>query len=541
LAAAFNGCLFASSLGAGAPPFCSVAGEFGFDPSSLNSDADPTNDVPFFDTNIVSDDIDTTFGTGPNFSNFDSYGFSNVTTFDVTNDLEFKSIIAYRDLNAAFGTDLDGSPLPLNSPTFTIDQNQFSYEGQINGNYDLAGRALDFTVGGFYFDEEAVQVDSLSIGTFLQIGGQNAQDTRAFAFFGEANYEILPGLTALFGVRYTDERKQLQLDQQNLTNFFGVVFNSPFGLLADQDGDSAFPRTNPDGSPNVNFLGPEDLQVANFDDVSFRAGLNYQVTEEVFTYFTFSQGFKSGGFTTRLTAPFNPDFNPDDALLGLGIPPGLDGIVFEPETSDNYEIGIKADLFGGTVRANAAAFWNNYDDIQIVVTRGISPANENAGDGRIRGIELELEAYPTDQLSLVGSFGYTDAEYTEIDPLAFPVTEDSEFQNTPEFSAAAAANYVQPVFSGNGEVTFNLNYSFKSRTENDAQNTPELSQDSTHLLGGHIKYEPTNADWAVSLIGRNITNERFIGGGFNAGTGVSVVSATFNRPAEWLIKFDYEF
>ncbi|MEP1230711.1 MAG: TonB-dependent receptor [Litorimonas sp.] len=532
----FNGCL----AGLAPQPLCDAALDVGPSIFNLNGDADPTNDVPFFGGDaIFTGDIDESFATGSNVSNFDSYGISNVTTFDLTDNIELKSIIAYRELIADIGTDVDGSPIALNSANFAIDQNQFSAELQANGS--LIDDRLNYTLGAFYFDEGATQADQVPLGGFIQIGGINEQDTRAFALFGEANYDISSNLSVLFGIRYTDERKELQLDQQNLTGFFGVAFAAPFpsGALEDDDGDSVFPRLNADGTPNVNFLGPEELQVANFDDVSIRVGVNYQVTEDLFSYFTFSQGFKSGGFTTRLTAPFNPDFNPSAALIGGGIPPGLDSIVFQPETSDNFEFGIKADLFNGLARVNAAAFWNLYDNIQTVVTRGITPANENAGDGRIRGLELEVEAYPTERLSLVGSFGYTDAEYTDLDPLAAPITEDADFQNTPEFNFALAGNYTQPFHEG--DLTFNVNYSWRSEVANDAQNTPELIQDSVGLLGAHIKYEPSDSNWAISAIGRNITNERFIGGGFNAGAGVSIVTATFNRPAEWRVKLDYNF
>jgi len=531
----FNGCL----AGLAPQPLCDAGTDLGPSIFNLNGDADPTNDVPFYTEDIIfTGDIDQTFATGSNVSNFDSYGISNITTYDVTDDIELKTIIAYRELIADIGTDVESSPLAFNSANFGIDQNQLSLEAQLNGNF---GDRLDYTIGGFYFDESATQADQVPLGGFSRIGGENAQDTRAFALFGEANFDLTPDLTALFGIRYTDEKKELQLDQQNLTNFFGVAFSAPFpsGFLEDDDGDSAFPRVNADGTPNINFLGPADLQVANFDDVSIRLGLNYQVNDDVFTYFTFSQGFKSGGFTTRLTAPFNPNFNPSAALIGGGIPPGLDTIVFQPETSDNFELGIKADLFDGNARVNAAAFWNTYKDIQTVVTRGITPANENAGDGRIRGFELEVEAYPTEKLSLVGSFGYTDAEYTRLDPLAAPITEDAAFQNTPEFSFALAGNYTQPFHKG--DLVFNANYSWKSEIANDAQNTPELIQDSVGLLGAQVKYEPTDGNWALSAIGRNITDERFIGGGFNAGSGISIVTATFNRPAEWRVQLDYNF
>lgn len=537
LASLFNGCV----LGLAPPPVCATTAEFGRPFFNLNGDADPTNDIPLFGANVIATDIDESFATGANFSNFDVWGVSNVTEIDLSDNFSLKSIIAYRELEAAFGTDLDGSPLPVNNPTFTIDQNQFSAELQLNGS--LLDDRLGFTVGGFYFDEEAVQADNVLIGSVLQIGGDNAQDTRAFALFGEANFAITDRLKFLFGLRYTDERKELQLDQRSETNFFGVVLAAPFpsGFLEDGDGDSVFPRTNPDGTPNVNFLGPTAPQIANFDDLSFRAGLNYEISDDLFAFFTFSQGFKSGGFTTRLTAPFNPAFNPDAALIGAGIPPGLSTIIFQPETSDNYEIGLKADLFDGLARANFSTFWNEYQDIQIIVTRGISPANENAGDGRIRGAELELEVYPTSQLSIVASAGYIDAEYTDVDPLAAPVNENSAFQNTPEWTLSAAANYTLPVFGGRGDLTFNGNISYRSEVANDAQNTPELIQSENAILGAHVRYEDASNGWAFSVIGRNLTDQRVIDGGFNAGTGASIVTASFNRPREWAVQLDFEF
>lgn len=526
LSGLFNACTVESAIPAGAlPPVCGLTGF-----ASVNSDADPNNNIPTFNGQFITGDIDTTFATGANFSNIDSFGISNVSKFEVTDTLEVKSILAYRELNASFGRDIDGSPLDIDQTSFIIDQDQFSAELQVNGS--AVEDRLKFTLGAFYFEENAFQLDQVPLGGgLLNIFGSNTQDTRAFALFGEANFEVTDRLSVFGGIRWTDERKELQLDQQNTTPFFGIVFAG----AVDADGDTPFPRTNADGTPNVNFLGPEELQVANFSDVSFRAGINYKVNDDVFTYFTFSQGFKSGGFTTRLTAPFNPAF---DGVVGLG---GLDSILFQPETSDNYEIGIKADLFDRKARVNLAAFWNEYEDIQIIVQRGITPANENAGDARIRGIEAEVEFYPTRGLALVGSAGYLDAEYRFVDPLAAPVTIDDALPNTPEFNFSTAATYQTPIFDDRANLLLSVNYSWKDTIANDAQNTPELIQGPVGLLGGSIKVGPSDDSWALSVIGRNILNERFIGSGFNSGPGVSFVEATFNRPGEWRLQLDFQF
>jgi len=535
----YNGCLVLSKIPAAAgfpAPVCNLLPN---GTTNANADGNPNNNLPTYGSQFLTHNIDQTYATGANFSNINSWGISSISTYQFSENHQFKSITAYRKLDANFGRDIDGSPLTMDQTSFVIEEHQFSQEIQLNGNF-FKDR-LDYTVGSFYFSEKAKQYDKVPIGGgLLNIAGSNSQDTRSYALFGEVNYEIIPKVKIVFGARYSNERKRLYLDQQNTSNFFGIVFANPAtGLIpVDAAGNTPFPRTNPDGTPNIHFLGPKDRQVANFSNVSIRAGLNWQINDNVYSYFTFSQGFKSGGFTTRLTAPFNPKFD----FSVLGVPPAgiLKTITFQPETANNYEVGIKADLLDNRLRANFAAFWNNYKGIQIVVQRGITPANENAGDARLRGMELELEAYPTDKLSLVAAFGYIDAEYTYVDPAAAPIVKGSRLQNTPKWTAAVAANYIQPVLKGKGNLTLNVNWSWKSKIYNDAENTPELVQGSVGLLGASLKYAPTDGNWALSLIGRNITNSRFIGSGFNSG-GLSFVEATYNRPAEWRLKLDVNF
>ncbi len=534
LAGLFNACL--GGPPAGAIPPCALTGAL----EGINNDGNPNNDVGFFSNALIPGNIDQTFATGANFSNIDSWGISSVSQWQLSDTLTLKSITAYRELSGAFGRDIDNSPFSFDQTSFVLDQNQFSQEVQLIGNF-LDGR-LNYTIGGFLFFEDALQIDQVPIGGgILNIFGPNEQDTRALSAFGEVDFEVADGLKIVFGARFTDERKRLQLNQQNTTPFFAGVFADPTtasGFIEDAEGDTPFPRTNADGTINTTFLGPEDEQEANFSDLSFRAGINYQISEDVFAFFTFSQGFKSGGFTTRLVAPFNPAFAGATATPAGG---QLPGIVFDPETSDNFELGLKGDFLDNTLRLNAAAFWNNYDDIQIVLQAGISPLNANAGDARIRGIELEAEYYPVENLSFVGSFGYIDAEYRSISDLVAPqVTIDDDLQNTPEVTFAGAVNYVQPLGGNAGDLTFNLNYSWRSETANDAQNTPELIQGDVGQLGGQIKYSSADDSWALSVIGRNITDERIIGAGFNSGA-LSFVEASFNRGAEWRIRLDYNF
>ncbi|MBL4672243.1 MAG: TonB-dependent receptor [Arenicella sp.] len=476
------------------------------------------NETLPFDNRFLTGDIDTTFGTGANFSRSDDYGFSVTTDWQINDSLALKSITAFRELDAEFGVDIDSSPANFDQTTFTIDQEQFSQEIQLNGD---AGR-FSYTVGAYYFTEDATQADNVPIaGGLIQVAGDNSQETDSVSLFGETTFSVNDTVDLVFGLRYTDEEKTLNLNQRSLNPEFFI--STGFPLVA-------FPRAD------QTFLGPEEPQVASFTNTSGRLGVNWQVNENVFTYVSFSQGYKSGGFTTRLTAPFNAEFG---ALTN-----GLTNLEFDEETVDSLEFGIKTQLFNNLVRLNASIFFNTYEDIQIVVQRGVSPANENAGAAEINGFEIELEALPTNNLSVIATFGYTDAEYTELDPLLATTPfgafdQSAKLPNTPETTASIALNWTLPKIV-QGDTTLNVNYSFTDEVFNDTENTPLLHQDSTNIWNASMGWTSESDKWDIRLGVNNLSDERRLVSGFNSGA-LNFVVGSFNRPREWYFTVGYNY
>ena len=480
----------------------------------VNADAVSTNDRTPYDSRFVTGDLDTTYATGPGRSEMDSYGGALTVDWEVSDAVSLKSITAYRQLDADFGRDGDGSPLVIDQTSFRINQDQFSQEFQFSGN-NLDSR-LTWTAGLYYFQEHALQIDFVPLGGgILNIFGPNTQRTKAYAVFGEANFALTEKLSLVAGGRWTREQKRLQLDQQNLSPFFSIILPP-----------EAFPRP---GQPN--FLGPAALQKANFNNFSPRGGLNYQITEDIFSYFSYSRGFKSGGFTTRLTAPFNPDF-------AGNIAGGLTDLRFNPEKAEAFEVGVKSEFLNRRLRLNLAGFWTNYNNIQIVVQRGITPANENAAKGRIRGFEAELQALATEAFRITAAFGYMDAQYTRLNP-GTPLTLNSKFQNTPEATFSIAGDYTLAM-ANDGALDLHVDYSYRSSIFNNAENTPELRQGAINLLGASVTYRSPADNWSLSLGGRNLTNERYIVSGFNQ-PAVGFVEATFSRPREWYFRLQYRY
>ncbi|MAC47199.1 MAG: hypothetical protein CMI12_10130 [Oceanospirillum sp.] len=468
-----------------------------------------------YNNQFLTGDIDKTYATGANFTNIDSYGGSLAVYWDFSEELSVKYITSLRQIDAAFGVDIDSSPLAYDQTTFTIDQEQMSHELQLSGSYD----ALSFTVGAFYFDESATQSDFVPIaGGLVQVSGDNSQETTSYAIYGEADYNLTDDVSVVFGARYTEEEKELNLNQKSLNPDFFLATGIPA---------VAFPRED------LAFLGPEGPITEDFSNFSVRTGINWQINKSWFTYASFSQGYKSGGFTTRLTAPFNPE-------IGIG---GLTDLDFEEETVDSFEIGLKGEFFDNRIRFNAAAFANSYENIQIVVQRGITPANENAGEAEINGLELEFEAIASEDLTINASLGYTDAKYTELDALlaqsefgAFD--KSAELPNTPELTASAALNWYLTDIVEEGELVYNFNYSYTSDVYNDTENTELLHQDATSIIGTSLKYTAELENWDVKFGVSNLTDERRLISGFNAGS-LNFVIGSYNRPREWYLTFGY--
>lgn len=419
--------------------------------------------------------------------------------------------------------DIDGSPVVFDQTSFILETEQLSQEFQFNGSI---GDSLNYTAGLYYFKEDGFQADRVPIaGGLIQVAGGFNHDTEAYAAFGEINVDLSDTITVNLGARYTEEEKSLLLNQQNLNVLFSVAGRD----LADLPRPSA-----------PEFLGPEEELNETFDNVSIRAGINWQITDDKFAYFTYSQGFKSGGFTTRLTDFFS------EALIAQADPNDpnvLRGLNFDEETADNFELGFKTQFMDNRVRFNGAFFFNTYEDIQIVVQRGVSPSNENVAEAEIHGLELELEALPTNWLTVTATLGYLDAEYTDFDPQAAAllinrfgqrINEDTELANTPELTASLSINaQLSPDWS------LNLNASHTDDVENDVFNTALLSQDAYTIVGASLRYENADSNWYSVLGVTNLTDERYIVSGFEAGA-LPFTTGSYNRPRESYLTIGYK-
>ena len=460
-----------------------------------------------FGPNFITDDLDTTFATGPNGTELDNIGGSLTLEWQ-TDFAVLKSITAFRDSSGQFARDADGSPLAVtHTDNFDYDHEQFSQELQLTG--DAAEGALKWVAGAYYFNETGN--DNLSVrlpqgfGTVLNFA---SVDNESIAAYVQGTYAFTDALSATAGIRYTEDDKSYTVPAGG-----GAIVNGFAGVFG------------PTGSVTPFFPAGENTE--KFDDVSYKLGLDYKFEGGTLVYGSFSTGFKSGGFNTRYLVPV----------------PSV--VSFDPETLETFEVGMKWQGFDNRIRANLAAYASDYEDIQLVVYDSGAPLTRNAGTADIKGLEAEITAIVTDGLELSVGTGYTDAEYSEVLPLssALPAFQqvqlDTALPNTPKFTFSTAVDYKTSI-SADGDIRLHADWAHKSSIENDAVNSPFLTAGKTDVFNASVSYVHNDGQWILTGFVDNFTDERFITSG-DSNYGIGFHEANFNRPREYGVKLRAEF
>ncbi|MFM5950303.1 MAG: TonB-dependent receptor [Novosphingobium sp.] len=313
---------------------------------------------------------------------FSGWGVAGHLNVQLSDSLQLQSITAYRKYNNTWGTDDDFSPWAAKGAQGYNDLDFwfFSQELRLNGK---VGDAIDFTLGGFYSDQRSLYYTQQDIryiapGLNFQFKGNDPINADSKAVFGTVIVRPTDAMTLNGGLRYTDEHK-----------------------------DYTFVRQNYDGTVSV-FLGALNGVQATYDGnkLDWRFSADYRFSPEVLVYATAGTGFKGGGVTAR-------PFDAAQALNGS----------FGAETVTAYEVGVKTDLFDRRLRLNVSGFINDYKDVQLPLIScaslgSLAPcgARQNAGDGKIKGFEVEMMATPVEGLDIDASLSHLTGNWSTIDP-----------------------------------------------------------------------------------------------------------------------------
>jgi len=460
-----------------------------------------------FDASFITPDLDTTFATGPNGTDLEIYGGALTLALDVGFG-ELKSITAYRETSGSFARDADGSPLAVTETNnFDYQQEQFSQELQLTGS--VLDDRLKFAIGGYYFDESGQDILTVTLPfLFGNVNNFAFVENSSLAAYAQGTFEFTDRLSFTGGARYTRDEKSYTAPVGG-----AGITNGPAGVFG------------PTGSFTPFF--PPGTSEVDFDNVSFKAVLDYKLDDGTLFYASYSEGFKSGGFNTRYLVPVPAP------------------VAFDPEELVTYEGGVKWEGFDRRLRLNGAVFFSDYSDIQLVLFQNGAPLTVNAASADIFGVEFEATALPFDSLELGFSLGYLDAEYSSVaalDPAVSPelqVQQGNALPNTPEFSLSAYAAHTLEL-SSDYEIRSRVDWSYTSRIENDAQNSRFLTQAGAHLINASIGFHDTDNGWSITGFVKNLTDRRIIQSG-DSNFGIGFHEANFNEPREFGVTARFKY
>ncbi len=509
--------------------------------ASVNVDADPTNNRIPWDSRFLNPNIDQSFSTGPSFSDLTAWGLAGTMEFDLTDNIQIKSITGYRKTAWKAGGDYDGSPLSILEISFEQNQWQFSQELQLLGS--ALDDKLNFVGGAFYFEEKGDLNDFVTFNEGLvQVDGPNQFDTSNYAFFGQVDYRPIDLISFTLGARYTNETKRFEGGQQELNGFNYRLFgcSAPDGTITPQ---GQFPLAPP-GVPcfaGLSFPSPAEptrvyvpgINRAKFDNFAPRAGIQIHPSEDLLIFGSWSRGYKTGGWTTRLT-------NPQGAVAPD----------FGPEKAETFEAGVKATLLDRRLQVNASVFTTEYTGVQLNIQVGTSPTIDNAGDARIKGFEFEVTAQPVRGLTITGALGYLDTAYTNVaaaalvNSSAIPgiqrgIAVGAPLPKSAEWKFNISPRYEHSLPSG-AQVVVLGDWSYASAFRNDIAGTELLFRPSTDVFNASVQYVAPDETWNLTLGGTNLSDERFLTtGGPNLSAGL--VFGSYNRPREWYLRLGVKF
>ncbi|RZJ90962.1 MAG: TonB-dependent receptor, partial [Hymenobacter sp.] len=323
----------------------------------------------------------------------------------------FTSVSSYIDWHAWYegkGVDYDFSPLDALSTAPNQRQHIFAQEIRLTSP-SASGSRLRWVAGAYGFTQnlhmnvptfygpDYLQLDPASGAPFTSTNISRGTNS-GYAFFGQATYSLAAKLDFTAGIRYDDENRRLG----QYTNY------------------------QKDFAPPVLQVPNADYQ-ASFHAVTPKFVLSYQMRDNMLLYGSYARGFRAGGLNTNATDPGQ--------------------VPYQPEHSDNYEIGWKNMFLNNKLKLNLTAFYLQQHNQQISTAMdGINALILNVGEMHNKGAELELTALPVKGLQIDWNASYSYARYTSLllysnEAKAVVNYKGNQPINTPPVSSMLAAQY----------------------------------------------------------------------------------------------------
>ncbi|PHQ62247.1 MAG: TonB-dependent receptor [Sphingobium sp.] len=414
-------------------------------------------------------------------------------------DHDLTSITAYRITRYVNSTPANLAPtdqyafIPFNIGD--LDTDKVSQEIHLASP---TGGFVEYLVGGFYNKLHARQTqlqwatlgaplydaDGTPRQTLYALTGATGVDANASLFdannetiaaFGQVKFNFTPQLSLSLGGRYTHDNVSQSLD------FITIDPVQVAGYSPTFVGSSAAPAV--------------DFGRVKGDNFSYRIAPQWQVSDNVMLYASYSTGYKPAGI----------------AFVGNKYAP------YRDETVKAWEAGIKSEWFGRRLRFNLDVFRSDFKDFQATILTKIpdgagglldATVIGNAGGLRTQGVEGNVAVQPIRGLTLSGALSYTDAKFTDYVYNATTDYTGSRLTNSPEWAGTASIDYETELGSGLG-LRAHADYAYRSEYwtvvgQPDYSNVPGYG-----LVNGRIAFTLPSKTVEVGVYARNVFDTYF--------------------------------
>ncbi len=417
-------------------------------------------------------------------------------------DLTLTALTGWSDYDNDRLTDTDFLSVDYLSSVFSSEYEQFSQEVRIAS---AQGGRLEYLAGIYYqngdldysnitdssfpppFTLGPFPVDSASLKTYQQ-------DTDILSVFGQGTLYLSSDWQLTLGLRYTDEDKDAVWGRERLRSG---------GPLADILSDILAPEVE-----------PTDLHRSEHN-LDGSINLQYDVNDQLISYVSWASGSKSGGFTNDVALPEEAEF--------------------DTEKAETTELGLKWRLAGGAGLLNAALFYTEIEDFQVVSFIGTGFLTSTV-PAESQGVEFETRWLLGSDLVVGASATYADAEEDDT---------GMRLPYAPEWSASVDAAWTLP-FTTAG-LQWRIDGALNYRDEQYQQRGETSLDNDLTMLDMRLSLAPPTESWELALVGRNLLDEStsfgfdfpFFGGQvLPAGT---TTIGSLSRPRTWALQGRYNF
>jgi iron complex outermembrane receptor protein len=299
-------------------------------------------------------------------------------------------------------------------------------------------------------------------------------DFDTFAAFADGTFNLTDRWRLLAGLRWTND---------------DLSFDHTYNFAEPPGGPGV--RTAPVGTPPAKLKGSDSS-----DEFSGRAGVQFDFTDDVMSYFTYARGYKGPAYNVF----FNMTAN--------------NAVPLESETADSFEIGLKSTLFDNRLILNIAAWDAKYDNFQannyLFLNGTLITTLTNAGSVTTEGVSVDFLARPMDAMSLSGGIAYTDAKVDEFftPPGSPPTVRDgTQLPLAPEWKATLAADYT--VELDNFNIVPTILFTYTGDQYADLNEPAALFLPSYTTIDFTLGISDKANRYRLLLLAKNLTDENY--------------------------------